>query len=32
MKGGQIMPEKEKDNKDIDDLIFDEDDGGPSER
>ena len=32
MKGGGIMPENEKENTDIDDLIFDENDGGPSQR
>ena len=31
-KGGQNMQENEKSNVDLDDLIFDEDDGGPSER
>ncbi len=32
LKGGLNMPENEKEKADIDDLIFDEDDGGPSER
>jgi len=26
------MPKKESENTDIDDMIFDEEDGGPSER
>ncbi len=31
-KGGESMRESNDPNMDIDDLIFDEDDGGPSER
>ena len=30
--GGSIMDEKRDVEVDLDDLIFDEDDGGPSER
>ena len=30
--GGNIMDEKRDVEVDLDDLIFDEDDGGPSER
>ena len=31
-KGGEIMRECSDPSVDLDDLIFDEDDGGPSER
>ena len=31
-EGGESMRESSDPNMDIDDLIFDEDDGGPSER